>query len=324
MTGRLPKEKFPLRPRLVFMGTPEFAVPSLRALIGAGHNVVAVVSQPDRPRGRGRKIISSPVKQVARDHGLETLEPEEASDERFCAFIRGKKPDLIIVVAFGQILKKNLLEIPRWGIVNVHASLLPKLRGAAPIQWAILKREPVTGLTIMRMDEGLDTGPILFQAKVPILDNETAGHLHDRLAQRAGKLIVEFLEKMVEDAIVEIPQDHSNASYAPKIEPSLYEVDWRESAEQVSARIRAFDPRPGAYTLFQGQRIKLFASRVVDAGRVDVVAGKILAHIDKELLVETGRGVIAIREMQYPGRKKLPVDDFLRGFLIPEGSILGK
>ena len=186
---------FPAQPKIIFMGTPEFSIPSLKAMIDHGRNVQAVITQPDRPKGRGRKMVSSPIKQVAVQNRLEVLQPEKASDEQFCDLIRGKALDILIVVAFGQLLKKNLLTIPRWGVLNIHASILPKYRGAAPIHWAILNNEPTTGLTAMRMDEGLDTGPMLLKEVVPIGTDETAGELHDRLARLSGDFANVFVER---------------------------------------------------------------------------------------------------------------------------------
>jgi methionyl-tRNA formyltransferase len=184
--GGLPFENFPVRPRLIFMGTPEFAVPTLRALLDHGYPVMAVVSQPERPQGRGKRVIASPVKRLALERKVPVLQPEKASAPDFCDQIQRMSPDLIVVVAFGQILRKRLLDIPRWGVVNIHASLLSKMRGAAPIQWAILNNEILTGLTVMRMDEGMDTGPILLQEEVSIFEDETGGRLHDRLSIMAG------------------------------------------------------------------------------------------------------------------------------------------
>lgn len=323
MMPELSKEKFPMYPRLIFMGTPEFAIPTLKALIQHGHNIEAVVTQPDRPKGRGRKLAALPVKRLAIEHGIEALQPGKASEDSFCDLIRRKGPDLIIVIAFGQILKKNLLAIPKWGAINIHASLLPNYRGAAPIQWAILNNESKTGLTIMRMDEGLDTGPILFQAELPILKDETAGHLHDRLALLAGDLIIKTLNDMTRNQIREMPQDDSLASYAHKIERRDSLIDWKEPAIKISALILALDPRPGAYTLLQGKEIKLFSSRVVDEDSLDLVPGRVVRPMKGGLYVETGKGVIEIREIQYPGKKRLSTPEFLRGFSLSEGTILG-
>jgi methionyl-tRNA formyltransferase len=324
MTGPFHTKSLPDHPRLIFMGTPGFAVPTLRALIDHGHEIVSVVTQPDRPKGRGKKLAASPVKDLAKQNGIEVLQPEKASEEGFCELVEKREPDLIIVVAFGQILKKRLLDIPHWGVVNVHASLLPRYRGAAPIQRAILNNETETGLTIMRMDEGLDTGPILFQETVPVLENETAGHLHDRLAQRAGDLLVRSLEHMARNPIVEKPQDDGEAIYAPKIEKHLSRINWKESAVRISALIRALDPKPGAYTVIEGQEVKLFSSRVVESMGNGGVPGRVAGHREGELIIETGEGRVGAGEIQSPGKKRLSADDFLRGYALPEGTRLGK
>ena len=318
------QKKFPSQPRIIFMGTPQFAVPTLEALIHEGHDIRAVVTQPDRPKGRGRKLASSPVKESAVTNQLEVLQPEKAWEDQFCEQVRNVRPDLIIVVAFGQILKRNLLTIPEWGVINIHASLLPKYRGAAPIQWAILNNEPKTGLTVMRMDEGLDTGPILFKREVPILEDETAGQLHDRLSQLAGEVIIEALAHMAQTQVKEVPQDDSLATYASKIERDDSLVDWKETAIRISCLIRALDPKPGAYTLLEGQQIKLFSSTVVDERGLDGVPGRVVRHTNEAIHVDTGQGMIGIREIQYPGKKRLSISDFLRGFPLPEGTMFGK
>ncbi|MBW1720924.1 MAG: methionyl-tRNA formyltransferase [Deltaproteobacteria bacterium] len=316
--------KIPLRPRLVFMGTPDFAVPSLEALVKAGHDILAVVTQPDRPKGRGRKPTATPVKEFALRHGLNVYQPEKVSEESFCSLIRGLAPDLIVVVAFGQILKRNLLEIPRCGVVNIHGSLLPAYRGPAPIQWVILNNEPRTGLTLMRMDEGLDTGPILFQREVPILPDETAGHLHDRLAALSGEFLVDSLRRMAENSVVETPQDEGKASYAPKIGSEICVLDWTEPAERLSACIRALDPGPGARTSLKGKPLKLFASRVFPESVRDPIPGRVRRADRGGLVVDSGRGAVWIREVQAPGKRRMPVADFLRGFPVPEGTVLGR
>ena len=318
------KRKFPSKPRIIFMGTPQFAVPTLEALIHQGHDILAVVTQPDRPKGRGRKLASSAVKESAVAHQLEVLQPQRAGDDQFCEQVRKMKPYLIIVVAFGQILKRNLLDIPEWGIINIHASLLPKYRGAAPIQWAILNNEPKTGLTVMRMDEGLDTGPILFQREVPILQDETAWQLHDRLSQLAGDVMVKAISHMAKNQVEEIPQDDSLATYASKIEKSDSLVDWKQPAMRISCLIRALDPKPGAYTLLEGKQVKLFSPTVVDKRALDGVPGRVVRHTSEAIHVDTGQGMIGIREIQYPGKKRLSISDFLRGFPLPEGTVFGK
>lgn len=323
MSLNLSGQMLPARPRILFMGTPEFAVPTLGGLIRNGHRVIAVVTQPDRPRGRGKKTGISPVKAFAPGKDLEVLQPERASDPGFCDLVREKKPDLIIVVAFGQILRKNLLEIPTWGVLNVHASLLPAYRGAAPIEWAILNNESETGLTVMRMDEGLDTGPILFQESVPIGDEETGGDLHDRLAHLAGDLMVRSLSHMAENPIRELDQDHSRATYAPKIDRKICLIDWHESAARVSARIRALDPKPGAFTTASGNEIKMFSPRVIGEARPLAVPGRVV-KTGKALVVETGEGAVEISEVQLSSKKRVSTGDFLRGFSLPEGTVLGQ
>ena len=318
------RPSIPFRPKIVFMGTPDFALPTLKALIDHGHLVTAVVTQPDRPKGRGKKLAPPPVKVLAQEHGIEVLQPEIASDESFCGIIREKAPDLIIVVAFGQILRKVFLDIPAWGVINIHGSLLPEYRGAAPIQRAVLNNESVTGLTVMCLDEGMDTGPILFRKEVPVLPDETAGQLHDRLALISGDLIIEALEHMSANPVVEIPQDDTLATYAAKIEKQMGRIDWSLSAEEISALIRGLDPRPGAYTLLEGKNVKLFSSHVLAGGTTDGVPGRVRRPKDGGLIVETGQGALEIGEIQFPGKRKLPAGDFLRGFSLPEGTILGE
>ncbi|MCP4681255.1 MAG: methionyl-tRNA formyltransferase [Desulfobacterales bacterium] len=314
---------FPVRPKIIFMGTPDFAVVALKALVKHGHNVLAVVTQPDRPGGRGRKVLPSPVKQIALECQMEVLQSENVSDEHFCDIIRGKTPDLLIIVAFGQILRKNLLDIPKWGTLNVHASLLPKYRGAAPIHWAILNNETKTGLTAMRMDEGLDTGPVLLQEEVAIHTDETTGELHDRLAGLSGEFLQKTLQGLAENRLTEQSQDETQSVYAPKIDRHMSFVEWARPAQSISALIRALDPRPGAYTTLRGKEIKLFSSSVKDEERVDVIPGRVAGYFEGALEVETGKGLVRIREMQISGKKRLTANDFIRGFPLDKGTILG-
>lgn len=317
-------KSFPARPGIIFMGTPDFSVPCLKALVDAGHEILAVVTQPDRPKGRGRKVVSSPVKRAAERYGLRILQPEKASDEPFCQVIRGLEPGLLVVVAFGQILKKRILESSRWGAINIHASLLPRYRGAAPIHWAILNDETTTGLTAMVMDEGLDTGPILLRKEVAIGREETAGELHDRLSVLSGDLLLETIEGLAGNSLVEQPQDNSRATYAPKIDRSMSQIKWARPARTVSAHIRALDPWPGAFTLLSGKEIKLFSSRVLDENRSDVIPGRVVGDFNGALHVETSRGVVEVRELQVAGKKRLTASDFMRGFPIKGGTVLGK
>ncbi|MFO7785131.1 MAG: methionyl-tRNA formyltransferase [Thermodesulfobacteriota bacterium] len=314
-------KRLPVHPRIIYMGTPDFAVAPLVSLVDAGYEVSCVVTRPDRRKGRGRKPAPSPVKMAAGERGLEVLQPESVNLPEFHGVLEGRKPDLIVVVAFGQILKGALLSMGGWGIVNIHASLLPLYRGPAPIQWAILNDEPRTGLTLMRMDQGLDTGPVLFQQEMEILPDETAGSLHDRMSATAGGFLVRSLEALCE-AAVETPQDEAEATYAPKITREMTLVDWDEPARRVCGRIRALDPVPGARTTFRGEPLKLFsASRAGDTDEKPV-PGRVIQQ-EGRLIVETGEGLVAVGEVQAAGRRRMACSDFLRGFDLPAGSRLG-
>jgi methionyl-tRNA formyltransferase len=309
--------------RLVFMGTPSFAVPALKALLDRGYNVVAVVTQPDRPKGRGRKLTPPPVKEVALQHGLEILQPEKASSPDFCDAMRARNPDLLVVLAFGQILRKPLLQIPAWGALNIHASLLPKYRGAAPIQWAILNQERVTGLTAMRMDEGVDTGPILSHKEVAVLSDETYGHLQDRLADLAGAFLIETLKALSEGRVEEMGQDHTLATTAPKIERQMGLIGWEEAAGRISALIRALDPWPGAFTTIKGREVKVFSARVLREDGLGTVPGRVMGVSDRGICLETGRGMIEIGVLQLQGKKRLLAREFIKGFSVPPGTVFG-
>jgi methionyl-tRNA formyltransferase len=319
----LPEKSFPLRPKIVYMGTPDFAVPALKALVENGHAVLAAVTQPDRPRGRGKKVVASPVKQAARAFGLRVLQPSRVSTPQFLEIVGGLAPDLLIVVAFGQILKRALLDIPNFGVINIHASLLPKYRGAAPIQWAILNNEDRTGLTAMRMEEGLDSGPILLQEALPILPDETTGQLHDRLAMLTGSFLLRTLAGLAEHRLFERPQNHADATHAPKIDRDMSLVRWDRPADTVSALVRALDPWPGAVTMLNGKEIKLFSSHVTDKYRIGL-PGRITGEKESTFDVETGKGIVRIRELQLPGKKRLPANQFLRGFSLEKGTVLGR
>jgi len=309
--------------RLVFMGTPSFAVPALEALLAHGYPVLTVVTQPDRPKGRGRKMTPPAVKEAAMRHGLEILQPEKASSPDFCEAMRARNPDLLVVLAFGQILKRPLLQIPAWGALNIHASLLPKYRGAAPLQWAILNQEKVTGLTAMRMDEGVDTGPILQRKEVAIRPDETYGQLQDRLADLAGGFLVETLKALSEGRVEEEGQDHAVATVAPKIERDMGLIRWEEAAGRISALIRALDPWPGAFTTIKGRAVKVFSARMVDEDGPGTVPGRVMDVSDGGILLETGRGVLEIGVLQLQGKKRLPAREFIKGFSIPPGTVFG-
>ncbi len=307
------------KPKIVFMGTPEFAIPSLRAIIEAGHKLLCVVTQPDRPKGRGRKLTPPPVKEVALAHNILVLQPEDAKESSFLEELKKLSPELIVVVAYGQILPKELLEIPSFGAINVHPSLLPKYRGAAPIQWAIMNDEQVTGVSIIKMNEKMDAGPILLQKEVPIFPDETAGQLHDRLAEIGAKLLIDAIEGIINGSLKEMPQDESKATYAPKIDRSLCKIDWSFSAKKISAKIRALDPYPGAVSKIKDKELKLFSAYLLD----ECYKGSpgTVHSIEKEgVVVEASDGLVMIREFQMPGRRRLKADEFLRGFPLSLGD----
>ena len=312
--------------RVVFMGTPEFAVPPLKTLMEAGFDILAVVTQPDRPRGRGRRLMPSPVKEVALSAGLTVLQPEKASDPGFIKEIQGLGPDFLVVAAYGQILKKALLNTPRLMPVNVHASYLPRLRGAAPIQRAILSGDATTGITIMQMDEGMDTGPILLAEEIRIGDEETFGSLHDRLSNLGARLLIEALTGVLKGNIHPVPQPETGITYAPPIKKEELEIKWNAPSIQIHRKIRAFDPTPGAYTYIEGNRVRLFTPMIIrdmSEPPSNIRPGTLLKVEKGEIVVATGDGAIAIGEIQWPGKKRMSVDAFLRGHSLPEGLLFG-
>ncbi len=309
-------------PKIVFMGTPDFAVPALNALVANGYDIRAVITQPDRPGGRGRKLRFSAVKEAALLHGLVILQPKKTSSPEFHEFIHNISPDLLVVVAFGQILKKQILDAPTWGSLNIHASLLPKYRGAAPIHWAILNNERETGLTAMKMEEGLDSGPILYQEKLVIRPDETTGHLHDRLAKMSGNFLIKTLRALVQNKLKETPQDEICVSYASKIDRSMSRIKWGRPAQEISALIRGLDPWPAAHMRINDQDLKVFSSRIIDETAEHDVPGRIAGLSEAGIDIDTGKGRVRIRELQAHGKKRLPAGDFLRGFPLKKNMIM--
>lgn len=307
--------------KIVFMGTPVFAVPSLRALHKAGHRIELVVSQPDRPKGRGRKLVAPPVKTVAQSLGCRIVQPRSVKTDEMVAFISGLEPDLLVVAAFGQILPPRVLDIPRLGAINVHASLLPKLRGPAPIQWAIINREVETGITIMAMNEGLDTGDILLTASTPIAARETAMTLHDRLAAMGGKLLVEALKKMGAGTLQAVPQDNAQSTYAPMLKKADGRIDWSRPAADIEAFIRGMTPWPGAFTFLNGRRFKIYIATVL-ADNTTARPGTVIEGFPDELRIATGDGILCPLEIQEASGRRLPIADFLHGKGIPAGTRL--
>ncbi len=297
--------------RIVFFGTPAFAVPSLRALLDEGAQVAAVVTQPDRPRGRSRStLVPPPVKEVAVAHGIPVFQPDRPSGDLFQTALRRLDPELGVVVAYGHLLKPELLALPRQGMINVHASLLPDLRGAAPIPWAILRGDTRTGVTIMRMEAGLDSGPILHQLETLITPWETGGTLTERLADLGATALVEALALLQRGQLPERVQDHARATHAPKVNREVAHLTWQEPAEAVARRIRAFDPVPGAWTtLAGGLEVKLFGARPVPESGPP---GTILA-LAPSLVVAAATEAVAIEEVQPTGRRRMPVAEWIRG-----------
>jgi len=306
--------------RIIFFGTPSFAIATLRHLLQGPDEVIAVVTQPDREKGRGRKVIPSPVKELSLQHGLTLLQPEKVREEAFQEKIKSLQPELFVVVAYGQILPKSLLQIPEHGAVNVHASLLPKYRGAAPIPWAILKGEKVTGVTTMMMDEGMDTGDILLQTEIPIGEEETSETLHDRLALSGAQLLLETVKEIKAGNVHPISQDHSKATHAPPLKKEDGRIDWSKEGKEINRQVRALNPWPGAFTEWNGQLLKIYRGEVREkrsVGKAGVVAWVGLDFIE----VETGGGFFLIKEVQLEGKRRMSVREFLAGHPIPVGTV---
>jgi methionyl-tRNA formyltransferase len=323
MVGRSARDLFPRRPRIIFMGTPQFAVPTLERLILEGHEILCVATQPDRPKGRGQKLSPSPVKAVAKENNLEILQPERLGDG-FLGAIAPLLPDLFVVIAFGQIIPGKVLSSAKWGGINIHASLLPRYRGSAPIQWAIINNEKTTGLTTMFMDEGLDTGPILLQREVEILEAETAGELHDRLALLAPDLLIETIQGLAEGTIKGRAQDDSLATYTSKLTKEQGLIDWSWPAERLYGLIRGLDPWPGAFTYCNGKPLKLFGCFLADTMQQSWAPGRIKGLTKRGLEIEAGKGSVVVSEIQSPGKRRLPASEFLKGSQLDVGSTLGK
>lgn len=303
------------------MGTPEFAVPCLKALAASPHSVSLVVTRPDRPKGRGRKLTPPPVKLAAMEFGNTVVQPTSVKDPAFVDALKDVSPDVLVVVAFGSILPKAVLDIPRLGAVNIHPSLLPKYRGPSPIQWAIVCMEAETGVTSMFLDEGMDSGDMILAVKTPIYPEETAGELHDRLAVMGGDLLIETLEQVADGTAVATPQNDADATFAPVLKKSHGRIDWHRSADQIRAMINGMNPWPGAFTFLGDKRLKIWKASAVqtDSG---ALPGTVVAGFPGEIRVAAGENILAITEIQGESGKRLSAADFLRGVEIPEGSVL--
>ncbi len=308
--------------RIVFMGTPRFAVPTLEGLVTSGEDIIAVVSQPDQPAGRGQKVTPPPVKEYALGKGLTVLQPLKMKDPTFLGHLQGLKPDLAVVVAFGRILPPEILKIPGRGCVNVHASLLPKYRGAAPIQWAVINGETETGVTTMVMDEGMDTGPILLQEKTTIPTTETAGQLADRLSVMGARLLIRTLEMLKGGEFRPQPQDSALATYAPLLKKEHGKIRWEQEASQIYNFIRGTDPWPGAYTFYKEERWRIFKARVMEGAKESGRPGQIVKVEKPGAQVSTGRGILALEEIQAPNSRRMTFQEYLAGHPVEEGVIL--
>lgn len=315
--------------RVLFMGTPDFAVPTLQALIESEHEVVGVVTQPDKPKGRGGKMQYSPVKELAVEAKLPVYQPDRVRDEAFLFEVRRLYPDVIVVVAFGQILSKEILEIPEYGCLNVHASLLPKLRGAAPIQWSVIQGDKESGVTIMQMDEGLDTGDILMTRRCPLEEKETGGSLFERLAAFGGPMILKVLEDAQAGNLHPIPQKDEEHTYAKMLTKAVGEMDFTKSAVELERLIRGLNPWPSAYTHLHGKMLKVWEADVIpwqelSEEQQSSKPGMILTVEKDSFTVQTGEGALRLLTVQLEGKKRMDVAAFLRGYSLKEGEFLGK
>lgn len=309
--------------RIVFMGTPDFAVGSLQALCESGkHEILAVVTQPDRPKGRGNKLLQTPVKEYALEQGLTVYQPQKVKTPEFVELLHELQPELIVVAAFGQFLSKEILELPKYGCINVHASLLPKYRGAAPIQYAIIKGEKESGVTIMQMDIGMDTGAMLDKVVVPIAENTTMGELHDALREQGAALLLQVIDKIAAGTAVAEPQDNEQATYATLLDRSMEHIDWSKTAQDVHNLIRGFNPAPSTFTkLPNGKSLKIWGSKMTDKNST-AAAGTVIETGKHSFFVACGEGVLEITEVQPESKKRMPAQVFLNGRGVQEGDLL--
>lgn len=315
--------------RILFMGTPDFAATILGRIIEDGHEVIGVVTQPDKEKGRGHEICFSEVKKLAIKHEIPVLQPVKIKEEEYLKKIEELNPEIIIVAAFGQFLPKALLDMPKYGCINVHASLLPKYRGAAPIQYSIIDGEKETGVTIMHMGVGIDTGDLILQEAIPIAKEETGGSLFDKLAILGGDLLLKALKQIEDHTAVRIPQDNEKATCVKIINKNMGKIDFNEPAISLERLIRGLNPWPSAYTSLAGKTLKLWKADVVkfdaagDLGNINAVPGEVIKTGKDSIYVMTGEDILVIKELQLEGKKRMPADAFLRGYPLQAGTILG-
>ncbi len=309
--------------KIIFMGTPDFSVGTLEALLAAGHEITLVVSQPDKPKGRGHELMPTPVKEAALKHGLPVYQPKKVRDPEVMQKLRETEADVMVVIAFGQIIPKEILEMKRYGCINVHASLLPKYRGAAPIQWAVIDGEKESGVTIMQMDEGLDTGDMLLKGSLELTADETGGSLFERLSTLGAELSVEALEKMEKGELKPEKQGESPTAYARMLTKEMGCLDWSQSAEKLERLIRGLNPWPSAYTRLGDKTLKIWSARVCEKPESSVSCGEIFRVTKESFLVACGEGALEITELQLQGKKRMDTGAFLRGFHLEPGARLG-
>lgn len=307
---------------VVFMGTPKFAVPTLEKLI-ENHHVAAVVTQPDKQKGRGKKVSFPPVKESAVKHGIPVLQPVKARDEEFIDDLERLKPDVIVVVAYGQILPERILNIPQYGCINVHGSLLPKYRGAGPIQWAVLNGEKETGITTMYMEKGLDTGDMIDKAIISLDERETSGTLHDKLMVLGADLLIETLKKLEDGTAVRIKQTDEDSTYAPMLSKEMGRIDFTKSADQIEQWVRGLNPWPSAYTELGSKTMKIWDAETVDYDG-DGKPGTVVDVTKKQIVVACGENALALNEIQLSGKKRMAVQAFLAGSKVETGTVLGE
>ena len=308
--------------KIVFMGTPDFAVGALEALVEAGHEVVAVVTQPDKPKGRGKEMQQTPVKACAVKHNIEVFQPIKIKTPEAVEVLKGYEADLFVVAAFGQILSKEILDMPKYGCVNIHASLLPKYRGAAPIQWAILDGEKETGVTIMQMNEGLDTGDMLTKVVVPIEDTDTGESLFDKLAEAGAKLLIETIPQIEAGTLEPEPQDDSLSTYAKMIKKEMGLIDWKREALVLERLVRGMNSWPSAYPHFQGKTLKVWEAEV-ETCEAQAVPGSVVEVTKNSIKVQTGKDLLVLKQIQLEGKKRMDVAAFLLGYKVETGMMLG-
>ena len=309
--------------RVIFMGTPDFSVGTLEALVQAGHEVVLAVTQPDKPKGRGGKMQYTPVKEKALEYDIPVFQPVKVREKSCVEKLDSYKADVMVVVAFGQILPREILELTPYGCINVHASLLPKYRGAAPIQWSIIDGETVTGVTTMQMDEGLDTGDMLLKTEVPLEPDETGGSLHDKLSAAGAKLCVETLKALEEKTVTPEKQGETPTRYARQLSRETGRIDWTKDAASIERLVRGLNPWPSAYTSWEGKTMKIWSAEVVDR-ECKAPCGTVAEVTKTDFSVQTGKGLLKVTELQIPGKKRMAADAFLRGYKMETGTLLAE